>query len=282
MAAHSLEFGSKPEHRCQMACFGIDISVTAAGSHVDALEESPFQRFQRPCLSYPTAGQAKASLSYMCVKSGKSCCERLDSVVLMSRYFDPSHLYSVKESSSEWAKSQTVLSGRCSDCLLVPDSVNVATGDKLSQAIQPQTAAMMEPHIVTAVRNPQLKLRFVVMKSWRYRYDSFHCPDKEASYPVSCFGSLHSADGRHLGKQDGWQAWGPHSRIDVEIASENASENASEENALGSASEERAFEAKGFLGTYGTYETFVMMVSEVTEAYGMPLRTSCPLRDLSF
>ena len=145
MAAHSLEFGSKAERRCQMACFGTNISVTAAGSHVDALEESPFQRFQRPCLSYPTAGQAKASPSYLRVKGRKSCCERLNSVVLMSRYFDPSHLHSVKGSSCEWAKSQTVLSGCCSDCLLVPDSVNVAIDDRLSQAIQPQTVAMVAP-----------------------------------------------------------------------------------------------------------------------------------------
>src|SRR5947209_1173925 len=177
-----------------MACFGTNIPVTAAGSHVDALEESPFQRFQRPCLSYPMACQAKASPSCLCEKCGKSCCERLNSVVLMSRYFDPSHLRSVKGSSCEWAKSQTVLSGRCFDCLLVPDLVNIATDDRLNQAIRPQTAAVVAPHIVIVVRNPQLKLRVVVMKSWQYRYDSFHCPDKEASYPVSCVGSLRSAD----------------------------------------------------------------------------------------
>jgi hypothetical protein len=262
--------------------------VTAAGSHIGALEESPFQRFQRPCLSYPMVGQAKASPSCSCEKCGKSCCERLNSVVLMSRYFDPSHLHLVKGSSCEWAKSQIVLSGRCSDCLLGPDSVNVVTDDKLNQAIQPQTAAVVAPHVVFAVRNPQLKLRVVVvvvvvvMKFWQYRYDSFHCPDKEAGYSVSCVGSPHSADWRHPGKQDGWQAWGPRSRIDVEIASENALENASEEAALRRAFEERAFEAKGVLGTYRTYWTFVMVVAEVTEAYGMPLQTSCPLRDLSF
>lgn len=69
----------------------------------------------------------------------------------------------------------------------------------------------------------------------------------------------------------------------MENASENALENASDEAASGeSAFEERAFEAKGVLGTYRTYETFVMMVIGVTEAYGMPLQTSCPPRDLSF
>lgn len=84
--------------------------VTAAESHVDALEEWPFQRFRRSCLSYPLAGRAKAAPSDSCMKCGKSCCKRLNSVVLMSRYFDPSHLHSVKGSSYEWAKSQTVLS----------------------------------------------------------------------------------------------------------------------------------------------------------------------------
>jgi hypothetical protein len=77
----------------------------------------------------------------------------------------------------------------------------------------------------------------------------------------------------------------------VENASEIALENAPEEAASGvsvsgeSAFEERAFEAKGVLGTYrtyGTYETFVRMVIGATEAYGMPLQTSCPPRDLSF
>ena len=146
-----------------MACFGTNISVTAAGSHIDALEESPFQRFQRPYLSYPMVGQVKASPSCSCEKCGKSCCKRLNSVVLMSRYFDPSHLHSVKGNSCEWAKSQTVLSGRYSDCLLGSDSVNVVTYDKLNQAIQPQTAAMVVPYVVVAVRNPQLKLRIVVV-----------------------------------------------------------------------------------------------------------------------
>ena len=69
----------------------------------------------------------------------------------------------------------------------------------------------------------------------------------------------------------------------MENASEIALENASEEAASReSAFEERASAAKGVLGTYRTYETFVMMVSGVTEAYGMPLQTSCPPRDLSF
>ena len=64
---------------------------------------------------------------------------------------------------------------------------------------------------------------------------------------------------------------------------ENALENASEEAASGESSfEEGTVEAKGVLGTYRTYETFVMMVIGVTEAYGMPLQTSCPPRDLSF
>jgi nitric oxide synthase oxygenase domain/subunit len=121
----------------------------------------------------------------------------------MSRYFDPSRLDSVKGSSCEWAKSQTVLSRCCFDCLLVPDAVTVPTDDKLNQAIQPQTAAVVAAHIVIAVREPRLKLRFVVRKFWRYRYDSFHCPDKEANCHVSCSRSLHSADWRHLGKQDG-------------------------------------------------------------------------------
>ena len=126
------------------------------------------------------------------------------------------------------------------------------------------------------------------MKSWRYRCDSFHYPDTEAGYPGSWFGSLHSADWHHLGKQDGWQAWGPHSRIDVELASEIALENELEEAALGeravgeSGFEERAFEAKVVLGIYGTYGTFAMVVIEATEAHGRPLRTSCPRRDLSF
>ena len=75
----------------------------------------------------------------------------------MSRYFDPSPLYSVKGSFCEWAKSRRVPSGCCSDCLLVPDSVTFVTDDKLNQAIQPQTAAMVAPHIVIAVRNPRLQ-----------------------------------------------------------------------------------------------------------------------------
>ena len=72
-----------------------------------------------------------------------------------------------------------------------------------------------------------------------------------------------------------------------EIALENtlvsALENASEEAATGErAFGETAFEATGGLetyGTYATYGTFVMMVTGVIEAYGMPLRTSCPPRD---
>ena len=203
----------------------------------------------------------------------------------MSRYFDPSSLYSVKGSFCEWAKSRRVPSGHCSDCPLVPDSVTFVTDDKLNPAIQPQTAARVAAHFVIAVRKPWPKLRFVGMKSWPCRCGSFHCPDKEASYPVSCCGSLHSADWHHLGKQDGWQAWGPHSRIDVELASEIALENAMEEAAWGEravgerAFEERAFEAKVVLGTYGSYGTFVMVVTEATEAHGRPLRTSCPRRD---
>jgi len=68
-------------------------------------------------------------------------------------------------------------------------------------------------------------------------------------------------------------------------ASENALENASEEAASGESAsgegafEERAFEAKGVLGTYRTYGTFVMRVIGATEAYGMPLQTSCRPRD---
>ena len=116
-------------------------------------------------MSYPMAGRAKAAPSDSYMKCGKSCCKRLDSVVLMSRYFDPSHLDSVKGSSCEWAKSQTVLSRCCFDCLLVPDAVTVPTDDKLNQAIQPQTAAVVAAHIVIAVREPRLKLRFVGMKS---------------------------------------------------------------------------------------------------------------------
>lgn len=85
----------------------------------------------------------------------------------------------------------------------MPDAANVATDDELNQAIQRQTAAMVATHIVIAVREPWLKLRFVVMKSWPYRYDSFHCPDKEASCHVSCARSPHSGDWRRLGKQDG-------------------------------------------------------------------------------
>lgn len=71
----------------------------------------------------------------------------------------------------------------------------------------------------------------------------------------------------------------------MENASEIALENASEEAASGEtasrdgAFEGRAFEAKGVLGTYRTYETFAMMVIGATEAYGMPLQTSCPPRD---
>ena len=163
ITAHSLEFSRLLEHRCQMAYFGTNISVTAAESHVDALEDSPFQRFRRPCLSYPLAG--RAAPLYSCMKCGKSCCKRLNLVVLMSRYFDPSRPHSVKGSSSEWVRSQTVLSRRCSDCLLVPDSVTVATNDKLNQVVQPQTAAMVAAHIAIAVCEPWWKLRFVVVKS---------------------------------------------------------------------------------------------------------------------
>jgi hypothetical protein len=204
MAAHGLEFCRLLELQMPNGLLRDQhLPFTAAESHVDALEESPFQRFRRPCLSYPLAGRAKAAPSYSCMKCGKSCCKRLNSVLLMSHYFDPSHLHSVKGSSCEWAKSQTVLSRCCFDCLLVPDAVTVPTDDKLNQAIQPQTAAVVAAHIVIAVREPRLKLRFVVRKFWRYRYDSFHCPDKEASCHVSCSRSLHSADWRHLGKQDG-------------------------------------------------------------------------------
>jgi hypothetical protein len=54
---------------------GLTNAFTAAESHVDALEELPSQKYQKPCLSCLMGGLAKAFPLYWYMRCERNCCE---------------------------------------------------------------------------------------------------------------------------------------------------------------------------------------------------------------